>query len=178
MPADRKLGAEADLHISENGNPSTISLDAGIRRNIVTSVNKATAEYDGGPPRTAVTLCRPAHTQERGQAIRYGRARSFPFPAIQEVRQAGDETGGTAGGLCGINCKHSFFPYYEGMQKTDWHIDLTPRQNEELYDDIQKQRSYEARIRSWKRRQVLAGTQETLLNTPRLPHVSRPQGKS
>lgn len=146
-------------YISENGNPSTISLDAGIRRNIVTSVNQATAEYTMEDcaqngcdlvQTSAHAGARPSHQVWQGKVFSIS-GNSKKYGKLET------ETGyGTAGGLCGINCKHSFFPYYEGMQKTDWHIDLTPRQNEELYDDIQKQRSYEARIRSWKRRQVLA----------------------
>ena len=161
IQACRKLGGSGLTlnYISENGRPSSISLDAGIRRNIVTSVNQATAEYtmedcaENGcdlVQTSAHAGARPSHQVWQGKVFSIsGNSRKYG--------KLETETGyGRADGLCGINCKHSFFPYYEGMQKTDWHIDLTPRQNEELYDDIQKQRSYEARIRSWKRRQELA----------------------
>ena len=146
-------------YLSDNGKPSTISLDAGIRRNIVTSVNQATAQYTlEDCERNGCDLvqtsahagARPSHEVWQGKV----------FSISGKSKKYGNlvtETGyGSPGGLCGINCKHSFFPYYEGMTKTDWHIDLTPRQNEELYNDIQKQRRYESRIRSWKRRQALA----------------------
>ena len=146
-------------YISEEGRPSSISLDAGIRRNIVTSVNQAAAEYtmeDCARNRcdlvqtSAHAGARPSHQVWQGKVFSIS-GTSKKYGKLET------ETGyGTAGGLCGINCRHSFFPYYEGMQKTDWHIDLTPRQNEELYNDTQKQRRYEERIRSWKRRQTLA----------------------
>lgn len=155
--ACRQLGGSGlRLHyISESGNPASISLDAGIRRNIVTSVNQATAGYTiEDCERNGCDLvqtsahagARPSHQVWQGKVFSLS-GRSRKYGSLEA------ETGyGTAGGLCGINCKHSFFPYYEGMQKTDWHIDLTARQNEELYNDIQKQRYYERNIRSWKRR--------------------------
>ena len=146
-------------YISDEGRPTSISLDAGIRRNIVTSVNQATAEYTMEDcarngcdlvQTSAHAGARPSHEVWQGKVFSIS-GKSDKYGKLET------ETGyGTPGGLCGINCKHSFFPYYEGMQKTDWHIDLTPRQNEELYSNIQKQRRYEANIRSWKRRQMAA----------------------
>ena len=146
-------------YISDEGRPTSISLDAGIRRNIVTSVNQATAEYTMEDcarngcdlvQTSAHAGARPSHEVWQGKVFSIS-GKSDKYGKLET------ETGyGTPGGLCGINCKHSFFPYYEGMKKTDWHIDLTPRQNEELYNSIQKQRRYEANIRSWKRRQMAA----------------------
>lgn len=159
--ACRKLGNSGLTltYRSDDGKPSRISLDAGIRRNIVTSVNQATAEYtmmdceENGcdlVQTSAHAGARPSHQVWQGKVFSIS-GRSKKYGKLET------ETGyGTAGGLCGVNCRHSFFPYYEGMQKTDWHIDLTARQNEELYNDTQKQRRYEERIRSWKRRQALA----------------------
>ena len=142
-------------YVSESGRPARISLDAGLRRNIVTSVNQMTAEYTMEDcesngcdlvQTSAHAGARPSHQVWQGKVFSIS-GRSDRYGKLET------ETGyGTPGGLCGINCKHSFFPYYEGMTKTDWHIDLTARQNEALYNDIQKQRYYERTIRSWKRR--------------------------
>ena len=146
-------------YMSDTGKPSTISIDAGIRRNIVTSVNQMAAEYTMEDceanecdlvQTSAHAGARPSHQVWQGKVFSIsGKSKKYG--------KLSTETGyGTPGGLCGINCKHSFFPYYEGMSKTDWHIDLTPRENEELYNDLQKQRAYERRIRAWKRRRIIA----------------------
>lgn len=157
---DRLGGSGVQLtYLSDTGRPSVISLDAGIRRAIVTSVNQAAADYtleDCGRngcdlvQTSAHAGARPSHQVWQGKVFSIsGNSRKYG--------KLETETGyGTAGGLCGVNCRHSFFPYYEGMTKTDWHVDLTARQNEELYEATQKQRAYERRIRAWKRRMAAA----------------------
>lgn len=159
--ACRELGGSGLklTYMSDSGRETSISLDAGIRRNIVTSVNQMTAEYTMEDctrngcdlvQTSAHAGARPSHQVWQGKVFSIS-GRSDKYGKLET------ETGyGTPGGLCGINCKHSFFPYYEGMKKTDWHIDLTARQNEDLYNDIQKQRYYERSIRAWKRRRMEA----------------------
>ena len=57
---------------------------------------------------------------------------------------------GTAAGLCGVNCRHSFSPYFPGMSlKPDEQISLT--ENRRQYELEQEQRFNERRIRYFKR---------------------------
>lgn len=63
-----------------------------------------------------------------------------------------DATGyGTVTGLCGANCRHSFYPYFPGIsEKTFKSYSL--KENSELYELEQQQRYNERHIREWKRR--------------------------
>lgn len=61
------------------------------------------------------------------------------------------ETGyGTVTGLCGVNCRHSFSPYFEGMNNPFEQFDS--EENLEQYKNEQRQRLLERRIRQTKRR--------------------------
>lgn len=61
------------------------------------------------------------------------------------------ETGyGTVTGLCGVNCRHSFYPYVEGMNNPFEQYDS--EENLEQYKNEQRQRLLERRIRQTKRR--------------------------
>lgn len=52
-------------------------------------------------------------------------------------------------GICGINCRHSFSPFYPGMKNNNPPIDSA--QNKKAYELSQKQRAMERRIREIKR---------------------------
>lgn len=63
-----------------------------------------------------------------------------------------DATGYDTGeGLGGWNCRHNFFPYFEGID-TPYHTpDFTKTENNEYYALTQKQRAYERAVRDSKR---------------------------
>lgn len=71
------------------------------------------------------------------------------------------ETGyGTATGLCGINCRHSFHPYYPGSARTYTQKELNKWKKEKVeyngqkisvYDATQRQRAFERQIRQDKK---------------------------
>lgn len=65
------------------------------------------------------------------------------------------ETGyGDGDGLCGWNCYHSFFPFFEGLSEQSFSRDPSSdagRNNDEDYELSQKQRYYERQIREAKR---------------------------
>lgn len=63
--------------------------------------------------------------------------------------EAGMPAYGTATGLCGINCRHSFGPYFEGMDNPYEQYDS--EENREQYEKEQRQRTLERRIRNTKR---------------------------
>lgn len=56
---------------------------------------------------------------------------------------------GTVTGLCGANCRHSFSPYFEGMENPFDQYDS--EENRKLYEKEQRQRTLERRIRNTKR---------------------------
>lgn len=82
------------------------------------------------------------------------------------------ETGyGTATGLCGINCRHSFHPYYKGSTRTYTQEQLKEWRNEKVtyndkkiskYDATQIQRRMERQIRADKKELV---SYQALLNS-------------
>lgn len=69
---------------------------------------------------------------------------------------------GTATGLGGYNCRHSFYPYFEELgEQTYEHFD--EEKNREYYEQEQKQRYLERKAREWDRREQIlkAGGQDT-----------------
>lgn len=56
---------------------------------------------------------------------------------------------GTATGLCGINCRHSWSPFFDGMDNPFEHYDS--EENRKQYEKEQYQRTLERRIRKTKR---------------------------
>lgn len=69
---------------------------------------------------------------------------------------------GTATGLGGYNCRHSFYPYFEELgEQTYEHFD--EEKNREHYEQEQKQRYLERKVREWDRREQIlkAGGQDT-----------------
>lgn len=134
-------------------------IDVAARRAVVTGVNQtcagislATAE-EMGCDHVEVTAhfgARPTHSVWQGRVYQL---------STGEFEQA---TGyGEGSGLCGWNCRHSFFPYLEGVsQRTYTDDDLrameeaTVRVGDEdipLYEATQRQRRMEREIRATKR---------------------------
>lgn len=141
-----------------------ISMDAAVRRNVVTSVAQATAEMSKGMAQdlgldlvqtSAHVGARPQHQKWQGKVFSLS-GKSDKYPALSAPQDEGGTGYGTAEGLCGCNCRHHFFPYAEGFKPADYGIDISPEENEEIYIASQKQRQYERNIRSWKRTAQLA----------------------
>lgn len=86
---------------------------------------------------------RPDHQEWQGKIFsRSGSHEKYPnFKA---------STGyGTGAGLCGWNCRHSFGPYFEGMDNPYKQFDS--KENQEQYEKEQHQRALERHIRDTKR---------------------------
>ena len=151
-----------------SGRQSTISIDAAVRRNVVTSVSQATAKmtiestqgagYD--LVRTSAHMgARPSHAVWQGQVFSIS-GTSEKYPALSAPMDAGGTGYGTAEGLCGCNCRHYFFPYVEGFEPASYGLDdITAEENAEAYEAQQKQRYYERQVRSWKRVKEVAQEQ-------------------
>lgn len=86
---------------------------------------------------------RPEHQEWQGKIYsRSGQSSKYP----NFVQSTGY---GTAAGLCGVNCRHSFSPYFEGMDNPFERYDT--KENREQYEREQRQRVLERRIRDTKR---------------------------
>lgn len=132
-------------------------LDVAARRAILTGANQATAEMQiarAGEMEsdlvetTSHAGARPSHAVWQGKVFSLsGRTRGYGnFYA---------ETGyGTGEGLCGWNCRHSFFPFFLGISTRTFERDPAARlgkSNDQVYEESQKQRAYERSIRESKR---------------------------
>jgi hypothetical protein len=127
------------------------SIEAAVRRAAVTGVNQATAEISEnnaaalGTDLVEVTShadARPEHAIWQGKVYKL-------TGSNDKYDNLADATGyGTGAGLCGWNCRHSFYPYVEGVS------DKLPREkyDETTYQNEQISRYNERTIRSWKKR--------------------------
>lgn len=139
-------------------------LDVAIRRATLTGVSQTAAQIsehyadDMGCDLVETTAhpgARPEHAVWQGKVFsRSGKHSKYPdFVA---------STGyGTGAGLCGWNCRHSFFPFFDGIsesaypsEKLQEYENQTVQYNGETikyYDATQIQRSMERQIRATKR---------------------------
>ena len=142
-------------------------LDVAVRRAVLTGVNQSSAELNMlycdeiGTDLVEVTAhsgARPSHADWQGGVYSLS-GKSKGYGSFYDI------TGyGTGEGLCGWNCRHSFYAYYEGTERTyskEYLESLDSKTYEyggETYTNYeagQKQRAYERAIRAEKR--YLAG---------------------
>ncbi len=139
--------------------------DSAIRNALRTGVNQTAArcqeqnldEMDCNLVETTSHMgARPEHAKWQGMLF----WRKTPVNGLQNFYEA---TGyGTGAGLCGWNCRHNFFPNFDGELSFE-HFD--EEENERQYKLEQEQRYNERKIREWKRRQAVnkAGGIDTTL---------------
>lgn len=153
----------------ENGRPVTRTIESAVRMNILTSINQTAANQtlnnaeELGVEKFEVTAhigARPDHGAWQGKT--FTRQELYTVCGL-----------GTPGGLCGINCKHSFYPYFEGMEEHYTQDDLDEMASEKVdfngqkmtrYEGEQKLRGIERNIRHYKREaltQEAAGVDNT-----------------
>ena len=128
-------------------------VDVAVRRAVITGIGQAAGNMqlslaaDMGCDLVEVTAhlgARPSHAVWQGRIF----SLSGKDPKYPEFRSS---TGyGTGAGLCGWNCRHSFYPYFEGLSKPNG-VPFTREENDEVYRNTQKQRAYERAIRQSKR---------------------------
>ena len=151
--AVRKLGQNGLKCVNyESGR--TDQLDVAVRRAVVTGIGKTCCdmqldlakEMDCELVEVSSHLgARPSHAEWQGQI--YSLKKGHPkYPYFY------DATGyGTGDGLGGWNCRHSFFPYFEGLSVAANAPTFSKEENLEEYTNTQKQRAYERSIRKSKR---------------------------
>lgn len=167
----------------------TDQLDVAMRRAILTGVNQTvgrlqtTRADEMGSDLVEVTAhigARPEHAVWQGKIFsRSGSSKRYPHFATV--------TGyGTVTGLMGANCRHNFYPFFEGISERaykeaeikEWADKPVKYNGREMtvYDATQRQREIERKIRDWKRK---AGALEAagLDNSKELAKVKRWQAE-
>ena len=104
---------------------------------------------------------RPTHFPWQGKVF-WVDWRRFPYPISETYQEAPEEYRerypefcettqiGSVTGLCGVNCRHSFMPYIEGVSYNP-NKDYDSEENAKRYAETQRQRMMERKIRKQKR---------------------------
>ena len=146
----------------ENGRPVTRTIESAVRMNILTSVNQTAAnqtlsnceELDCDLVETSAHIgARPEHEEWQGQIFsRSGKNPNYRPFSVCEL--------GSVTGICGINCRHSFYPYFADMAEHYTEKDLDEIASEKVsyngnemtrYEAEQRERQIERSIRKYKR---------------------------
>lgn len=132
-------------------------LDVAARRAMITGLNQTTAELQlmrademecDLVEVTAHAGARPTHAEWQGQIY----SRSGKHPKYADFYASTDY--GAGDGLCGWNCYHSFYPYFEGVSAPTFGRDPSAplgKSEEQVYEESQEQRYYERQVREARR---------------------------
>ena len=140
------------------------TMEAAVRRAVLTGTNQAVAKLQiqrASDMRsdlvetTAHAGARPTHAVWQGQIFSLsGKTRGY--------QNFYDATGyGSGDGLCGYNCYHNFYPFFEGISTPSFGRDPSAaagRNNDQDYENGQQQRAYERAVREAKRECVVYKT--------------------
>lgn len=148
-------------------------LDVAVRRNVMTGIGQTTGEICLANAReldcdlmeiTAHAGARPSHASWQGQIVSLSGRKGYL--SLSDIGY------GTGDGFKGWNCRHDWFPYFEGSTRMYSDKDLKELDAENiefpdgsmhtLYEAEQYQRALERRIRQTKR--TLAACDEALNN--------------
>lgn len=156
--------ADNGLHVINYASGHKDKLDVAMRRTVLTGVSQTTGnlqiaradEMGTDLVQTSAHIgARPAHQIWQGKVFsRSGASRQYPAFVLS--------TGyGTGAGLCGWNCRHSFYPFFEGISENAYNqaeldsysAKMVTYNGQEIpmYDATQMQRGIERKIRHWKR---------------------------
>lgn len=157
-----KSGVTTMITYTNNAKPVRRSLESAVRMNILTGVNQTASQQTMdncealGCDLVEVTAhigARPEHEEWQGKVYSVsGKSEKYPPFSICGY--------GEADGICGINCRHSFYPYFEGMEKHYSQDDLDEMSKETVdyngksysrYEGEQQLRHIERTIRHYKK---------------------------
>ncbi|ERF61799.1 phage minor capsid protein 2 [Treponema socranskii subsp. socranskii VPI DR56BR1116 = ATCC 35536] len=155
----------------QNGKPVTRTIEAAVRMNVLTSINNTAATV-------TMSNCEDLGCDLVEVSAHIGaRNRDGPNPWSNHEAWQGkiyklngstdkypnfyDTCGyGEADGICGINCRHSFYPYFEGSEARYSDNELDDMKDKDVeyngqrmsqYEAEQRQRGIERNIRKYKR---------------------------
>ena len=145
-----------------NGKPVRRSIEAAVRMNILTGVNQTASAMTMSNceklgcdlvETTAHIGARPSHAEWQGQIF----SLSGTNPKYRPFSVCGL---GEPDGICGINCRHSYYPYFEGFENHYSQSDLDDMEKQTVeyngktytrYEAEQKLRGIERNVRKYKR---------------------------
>lgn len=149
-------------------------LDVAVRRNVMTGIGQTTGQICLSNAQelgcdlmeiTAHAGARPSHSAWQGQIVSLSGQRGYL--SLSDIGY------GTGDGFKGWNCRHDWYPYFEGSSRmySDKGLEELNAKNIEypdgsmhtLYEAEQQQRAMERKIRETKR--ILAAQDECITNT-------------
>lgn len=156
--------ASQGIHAAEYKNGRKMSLESAVRMNVLTGVNQTCAELqlerskEAGCKLVETTAhegARPDHVPWQGKVFSLeGKTEKY-----DDFYKSTDY--GTVTGLCGANCRHNFYPFYEGISEKAYSEKELKMLKEKTvsyngktigkYEATQIQRKIERNIRRWKR---------------------------
>ena len=156
-------GITAVLYV--NTKPVVRTIEAAVRMNVITGIAQSAAAktlsdcQELGCDLVEVSAhagARPEHEVWQGGVYSIsGTSEKYPPLSVTGY--------GEVDGLCGVNCRHSFAPWYEGYPRHWTGVQLAKYEGEERtidgvamsrYDASQKLREAERTVRYWKRREA------------------------
>lgn len=150
--------AHSGLRSVDYASGRTYQLDTAARMCVRTSCHQLSAKISMhncetmGTDLVEVTAhwgARPEHAIWQGKV--YSRSgKNKKYPPFSECHY------GAVDGLCGVNCHHTFYPFFEGVSEpTKWDKEPEPKEYNgktyTYYDMTQKQRQMERKVRETKR---------------------------
>lgn len=148
-------------------------LDVAVRRNVMTGIGQTTGQICLANARelgcdlmeiTAHAGARPSHSYWQGQVVSLSGRKGYL--SLSDIGY------GSGDGFKGWNCRHDWYPYFEGStrmydeeklkQMDAKNIQYPDGSMHTLYEAEQKQRAYERKIRESKR--ILAAYDESIKN--------------
>ncbi|MGP1459847.1 MAG: phage minor capsid protein, partial [Treponema sp.] len=150
-----------------NSKPVTRSIEAAVRMNVLTGVNQTAAAVsltnceELGCDLVEVSAhvgARPEHEAWQGKIYKL-HGSTDKYPNFYETCRYGE-----ADGICGVNCRHSFYPYFEGQEKhyakedlDEWAKEKVTYNEKEMtrYEGEQQLRKIERNIRFYKKKAAI-----------------------
>lgn len=163
-----KVISDAVEELSKEGTQVTYptghrdKLDVAVRRAVLTGLNQGAAQIslqnaiDNGYEYVAVDAHLGARVNDKNKIANHAGWQGKIFKIDGKTKDYGnlkEETGfpGDPLGLCGYNCRHNFYPYMLGDPNPFEEDIPDEKENRKAYENSQKQRSMERKIRESKR---------------------------
>ena len=163
-----KEGLHTRVTYNNGKKPVTRSIEAAVRMNVLTGVNQTAAAVSLSNCEevgcdlvevSAHTGARPSHEAFQGKIYKL-HGKTPEYPNFYEACRYGQ-----ADGICGVNCRHSFYPYFTGQKKhyakeelDEWAAQKVTYNEQELsrYEGEQALRHIERNIRFYKKKAAIA----------------------
>jgi hypothetical protein len=190
MPMDKILSqsvsrlADGGLSVIDYKSGQKTSLEAAVRRHAVSQIGQASGRITMGYMEefghdlvmtSAHFGARPEHEVWQGKAFSLSGRKvvdGVTYPDFYKATEYGD-----VAGLLGVNCRHSYGPYYPGISELPKvEKERDGKTSAEQYELSQKQRYYERNIRK-KKREIALGDESGISTAQKRLELGRQQQK-